>query len=221
MPDIVVPSGWREKLEEIVGGRRQSWVVAGLVAALVLGALALSGRDAPARVAPPATAGAAAGPATPSASPSAGAPAGSIFVHVAGAVRAPGLYELPLGARVADAIDAAGGPRPKADLDLLNLAEPLVDGAKIDVLQRGQAPAPAALASAPGPAGAGASGAVVNVNSADQAALESIPGIGPAKAAAILDYRSQIGRFDSFEQLLEVPGIGPATLESIRPYIVL
>jgi competence protein ComEA len=118
---------------------------------------------------------------------------------------------------VADAIEAAGGATRRADLDLLNLAEPLVDGYKVGVLERGaESPAPPSAPAAPG-----APGGAVALNSADQAALETIPGIGPVTAAAILAYRDEAGPFSSVEQLLEVSGIGPATLESVRPYVTL
>ena len=138
-----------------------------------------------------------------------------IVVHVAGAVRSPGVYELAPGARVADAIEAAGGARPRADLSLLNLAELVRDGMQILVGARGTAAAPAAQpVSSPG-------APIVDLNAADQAALETIPGIGPVKAAAILGHRSEIGAFTSFDELLEVTGIGPATFESIRPYIAI
>jgi competence protein ComEA len=183
MGEIVVGGTWRERLEALAGKRRDAWIVALVVTAVVLGALVLWRRGNEARVAPPAivhteaTAGA-----TPSAAPLGGP--GSLLVHVAGAVRRPGLYELPAGARVADAIDAARGPQRRAELDALTLAEALVDGQKVE-------------------------------------ALESIPGIGPVTAAAILELRAQIGSFTSIEQLIDVSGIGPATLESIRPYVTV
>jgi competence protein ComEA len=138
---------------------------------------------------------------------------------VAGAVRRPGLYKVASDARVADAVRAAGGPTPRADLDALNLAEPLVDGTKIDVLQRGEV-APPGAGVTPAPEGA-APAALIPLNSADQAALESIPEVGPVTALAILEYRTEIGGFSSIDQLLEVSGIGPATLEAIRPYVTL
>jgi competence protein ComEA len=112
---------------------------------------------------------------------------------------------------VADALDAAGGPLAKADLDTLNLAQVLVDGLKIDVVRLGEA----AVAEGPSP------GSTVSINSADETTLEGVPGIGPVKAAAIVEYRDSIGTFASLEELLEVSGIGPATLESIRPYLSL
>jgi competence protein ComEA len=125
---------------------------------------------------------------------------------------------------VADAIDAAGGARSPGALDQLNLAEPLVDGQKIQVLGRGAAVPPTAGgttgSTVPGSSPAGAA-PLVSLNSADQAALETIPGVGPVTATAILDFRAQVGSFSSIDQLLDVSGIGPATLESIRPYVTL
>jgi competence protein ComEA len=133
---------------------------------------------------------------------------------VAGAVRRPGLYEFPAGARVADAVETAGGPARRADLDALNLAALLIDGSKIDVPVTGETATLPTASAAPSPA-------TVALNSADQAALETVPGIGPVTALAIIDERDRLGGFDSIEQLLEVDGIGPSTLESIRPYLIL
>jgi competence protein ComEA len=209
--DIVVDRSLRDRLQELAGGRREAWLVAAVVVTIVGSALALLGRGAGARIAPPAQEPV---PAFPSAAPS---PTAVLFVDVSGAVRAPGLYSLPAGARVADAISAAGGARPRADLSALNLAELLVDGTKIDVPVQGRIGSPAA---AP-PGAASPSSATVSLNSADQAALETIPGIGPVTATAILGYRQQIGSFESIDQLLDVDGIGPATLEAIRPYVSL
>jgi competence protein ComEA len=198
------------------------WAIAAVVGIVVIVALLLWKRSAPAAVvAPPAEAPAAEGPAAVAPAPveSSSAP---IFVHVAGAVRRPGLYELAPGARVADAIDAANGPLRRADVDALNLAEVLTDGVQVYVARRGETPP--AESSATASVGGGASPAapgVVDVNTADQAALEAIPGIGPVKAAAILQHRDEIGSFDSVEQLLDVTGIGPATLEAIRPYVAV
>ncbi|HYY45180.1 MAG TPA: helix-hairpin-helix domain-containing protein, partial [Actinomycetota bacterium] len=126
------------------------------------------------------------------------------------------------GARVANAIRRAGGPTRRADLDALNLAETLADGAKVLVPPKGAQPVAApspgmpGFSAAPSPGGVGAQ---IDLNTADQAALEAIPGIGPVKAQAILAYREEIGTFTSVEQLLEVDGIGPATLESVRSYV--
>jgi competence protein ComEA len=178
-------------------------------------------RGAPAVIAPPAQApteaqAGALGGATP-------ASTGVVLVHVAGAVRRPGLYELAAGARVADAIDSAGGPRRSADLDPINLAQVVSDAMKVEVPRRGEAvTAPSIPGATPSlSAGETQASGVVSLNSADLTALESIPGIGPVKAGAILQYREEVGGFSSVEELLDVTGIGPATLESIRPYVTL
>ncbi|MGI8520364.1 MAG: helix-hairpin-helix domain-containing protein [Actinomycetota bacterium] len=215
--EIIVESGWRERLEAFAGRRRDSWVlIAVMVGAVVLG-LVLWARGAPTTVAPPARS--TAQQRDPVGAAIAPSPEPVLLVHVAGAVHRPGLYEMPAGARVADAVKAARGPTERSDLDALNLAEPLQDGLKIDVPRRGEAvaaaPAPQPGASAAGPA------VPVNLNVADQAALETIPEIGPVTAAAILEYRTQVGSFSSVEELLEVSGVGPATLEAMRPYVTV
>lgn len=206
MREIVIDQGWRDRAREIVIRRKDQWPLVALVAGVALVALLWSGRTPPARIAPPATA-----PAV-QASPS---PAEVVLVHVAGAVRRPGLYEFPSGARVADAVESAGGPRRRADLDALNLAEVLVDGTRIEVVRVGESP----VATAAGTSAAGSG--LISLNTADQALLETIPGIGPVTAAAILGFREEIGGFDSLEQLLEVDGIGPATFGSIRDHLTL
>lgn len=139
---------------------------------------------------------------------------GTIVVHVAGAVRRPGVYELAPGARIGDAIHAAGGALGSADTASVNFAAPAVDGAQILLAER--SPRPGTLPP-PSPSAAGQ----VNLNTADQAALESIPGVGPVTASAILGYRSEVGAFTSLDQLLDVDGIGPATIDSLRPYVTL
>lgn len=217
--EIVVEEGWREKLQDLAARRKQSWPLLLLVGGATVAALAIGGRESSAQIAPPAQ------PA-PQVAPTitVGPAAGVIYVHVAGAVRQPGLYEFPAGARVADAIESAGGPAAKADLDALNLAELLVDGTKVDVVRRGEL-APAAGAGVASGVSASASPssspAAIPLNSADQVALETIPGIGPVTAGAILKHRDEIGGFQSLEQLLDVDGIGPATFESIRSYVTL
>lgn len=209
MEPLEIPGSLLDRLRSQIGTRREVWVLAALVGALTLGGLALWSRGAPARIAPPAVE-------EPAPGPSAMPETAGVVVHVAGKVRHPGLYTLPVGTRVADAIEVAGGPRPGADLDLLNLAEPLVDGMKIEVLGAGAAPG----VSSPTPAASGAP-APINVNTADQMTLEQIPGIGPVKAAAIISHRDSSGPFGAVEDLLDVTGIGPATLESIRPYVAV
>lgn len=145
-------------------------------------------------------------------------PATSVLVHVAGAVVRPGVYELPAGARVADAIAAAGGAAADGDPDLVNLAAPVVDGQRLSVPRIGDTvapdPGPASTASA-APAGP------IDVNSAGPAELETLPGIGPATAAAIVRHREQNGPFPSVDALLDVPGIGPAKLDAFRSLVTV
>lgn len=212
VPDIVISNSWRDRVEDLLGDRRDALLTAAVLVGTVVVATLFWMRGAPPKIAPPARP---TGAPIAAASPTAVAE-GTLFVHVAGAVRRPGLYELPEGARVADAIEAAGGARSGADLGLLNLAESLVDGAKVDVLKRGDQPAAASVDAA---SSGGTS--VINVNTADTIALETIPGIGPVTAAAIITYRESSGPFESVEDLLDVEGIGPATLESLRPYVTV
>jgi competence protein ComEA len=135
-------------------------------------------------------------------------------------VKRAGIFELEPGARVADALELAV-TRPNADLNALNLAELVVDGAKIDVPRRGEAVESAAGTSPSTSTSTETTSAVVNVNTADEALLDTIPEVGPATAQAIIEYRTQIGSFTSVEQLIDVTGIGPATLEAMRPFVTV
>jgi competence protein ComEA len=166
-------------------------------------------------VATPSTA-AVAGGSTPSPSATSG-----IVVDVAGKVRRPGIATLPAGARVVDALKAAGGARRGTRLGSLNLARVLTDGEQIVV----GVPAPpglaASAASAPTSGAAGAPVALVNINTASQTELEELPQVGPVTAQSILDFRAENGTFTSVDQLLEVSGIGDATLAKIAPYVTL
>lgn len=182
------------------------------------------------------TAGAASGP-SPSAGASAGAApsapgAGRVVVHVLGAVRRSGVVELPASSRVGDALERAGGATDDADLDRLNLARVLTDGERLYVPRVGQQEVPEALGpvadgAAAGPtAGAGGSGgtagtgvegaAVVDLNTADQTALETLPGIGPGLAGRIIAWRDEHGRFTAVEDLLDVSGIGDVRFAELR-----
>ena len=220
MPDIILASTWRDKLEALAGRRQQRALLLVVVLGAVVAGVALWSRGAPATVAPPALPAARSSPPERGGGGAGPRPAeGTLLVHVAGAVRRPGLYEMDSDARVADAVRAAGGPTRRAELDALNLAEPLVDGIKIEVVRRGEVAASSAGVT-PAPGGV-APAALIPLNTADQAALESIPEVGPVTALAILEYRAEIGKFSSIDQLLEVSGIGPATLEAIRPYVTL
>ena len=157
-------------------------------------------------------------PGTPGTSGASGsASAGEeLVVDVAGMVRRPGIAVLPAGSRVVDALEAAGGARRGVDLTALNLARPVVDGEQILV---GVAPAAgvAGTLAAPGPEGS----TLVNLNTADQAALDTLPGVGPVTADAILSWRDTNGAFTSVDELLEVDGIGEATLADLAPLVTL
>lgn len=144
---------------------------------------------------------------------------GEVIVHVAGAVEAPGVYTLPGGSRVADAVDVAGGPSRKAVLHGLNLARPLTDGEQILVPDR-TAAAASPPSNQPGgaPAAAPAS-AKVNLNQADAATLETLPNIGPVLAQRIIEHRDSVGGFTSVGQLREVTGIGEKTFQAIAEMV--
>jgi competence protein ComEA len=138
-----------------------------------------------------------------------------VLVHVGGEVRHPGLVALPTGARVVDAVTAAGGPTGAADQGALNLAAKVADGAQVVVPKRGAKPT---VSAAPGGA-TGAGGTPVSLGSATLEQLETLPRIGPALAARILAYRDAHGGFSSVDELGEVGGIGPKTLEGLRPLV--
>jgi competence protein ComEA len=144
-------------------------------------------------------------------------PASELVVHVAGAVVRPGLYRLPDGSRIDDAIAEAGGAKPKAALDLVNLAAPVADGQQIVVPLRGADPGSADAAGT----GVPAPTAKVHLNSATLEQLDTLPGIGPITAQQILDYRSANGAFQTIDELDGVPGIGPARLAQLRPLVEL
>ncbi|WP_419203508.1 helix-hairpin-helix domain-containing protein [Paenarthrobacter nitroguajacolicus] len=171
-----------------------------------------------------------AGPALPdpSESPVTGAPSAkkTVLVHVAGAVQKPGVVSLPEGSRVFQAIEAAGGVGPSADLSGLNLAEVLSDGVKIQVPLVGEVPA-AASPRTDGPAGAGgnagpASGdAKVNINTASLEELGTLPRVGPVTAQGIIDWRKEHGPFASVDELDAVEGIGPKLMESLKDLVTV
>ena len=178
--------------------------------------VAVQATPAPAVTSPGApVSGVAGAPASASASPSV------LIVDVAGWVRKPGVYEFAEGDRVIDAIDAAGGPRPGADLASLNLAAPLADGTQILVAKEGAAPVGADGTPLPSGEGATGGGTLINVNTASATDLEELPGVGEVISAAIVDYRTQNGPFTSVDQLEDVSGIGPSTLENIRDLVTV
>ena len=148
--------------------------------------------------------------ASPSAPASAGDRADDVVVYVSGAVASPGVLTLPASSRVIDAITAAGGATPEADLESINLARILVDGEQIRVAVVGETPPAASEAGTP-------AGTCVRLTTATEAELQTLPGIGPALAQRIISYRATHPRLSSVEELDDVPGIGPSLIEKIRP----
>ena len=171
-------------------------------------------------------------------------PAQGVIVHVTGHVKDPGIVRLGAGARVFDALAQAGGATKKADLSQVNLARPLTDGEQVYIPARGEPGASGGAPPAPGspavpgtsgavgnplvpaspavpgsPAGTASGGALIDLNSADAQALQTLPGIGPVLADRIVAHRSDQGPFSSVEQLLEVSGIGPAIMGRIKDLV--
>lgn len=158
---------------------------------------------------------------SPNGEPSVREPARASIVHVAGAVRRPGVYRLGAGARVRDAVRRAGGATGRGDVNAINLAALVQDGVQIVVPRRvaaGAAAAPVAAGAVPGSA---APAAPVNLNTASAEELQTLDGVGPATAADILEYRTQHGGFRSVEDLDQVSGIGPKTMEALRDKVVV
>lgn len=129
----------------------------------------------------------------------------SLVVHVSGAVNEPGVYSLPDGSRVQDAIDAAGGPLEEADIHRLNLAEILIDGKKVHVPSCREE--------------GSQKNSLVNINTATAKELETLPNIGPARAQKIIEYRETHGPFTSIEEITKVSTIGPKIFDSIKDLI--
>jgi competence protein ComEA len=143
-------------------------------------------------------------------------PPEQVVVDVVGAVRRPGLYELPGGSRVDDAVRKAGGAKPRAALEQVNLAAPVADGAQIVVPVRARPGSPTAE-----PLPDAAPATPVHLNTATLEELDGLPGVGPVTAQRILDYRQEHGAFRSVDELDAVPGIGPARLEQLRELVQL
>lgn len=137
-------------------------------------------------------------------------------VHVSGAVVQPGVISLPAGSIVAEAIEAAGGATSMAQLGALNLAAAVADGERLVVPAAEAEPRFEAGSSAPAPP---SDSALIPLNSATAAELDLLPGIGPSLADAIVEYRQAHGPFQAVDQLLDVPGIGPAKLAAIRDLV--
>lgn len=208
------------------GGTRGASLVFGGAAVLVV--LAIGTWIRAGRAHDPATAGPPLATATPSAIATAGSsPAGSasastsapqtVVVDVAGKVRHPGVYRLPAGARVEDALRAAGGARPNVDLNRLNLAAVVVDGEQIPVGIRAAVGAPAGGGGGDPSAASGP----VDLNTATLEQLETLPGVGPVLGQRILDWRDQHSGFTSIDQLDDVPGIGTTRLSELTPLVTV
>jgi competence protein ComEA len=143
-------------------------------------------------------------------------PPPALVVDVAGAVRRPGLYRLPHGSRVADAVTKAGGASPKAAMDGVNLAAPVADGEQVVVPSRTAAGAPVA----PGASAPATMSGPVSLSTATAEQLDALPGIGPVTAQKIVDYRTAHGAFHSVDELDAISGIGPAKLDQLRGLVV-
>ena len=238
LPDSSQRGGWVARLRADPG--RAGAIALAMVAALaVLVTIFTLVRDKPAPVMsaklPPVEKASTASP-TSSASPAAGEPPGSyrpVVVSVVGLVRTPGLVTLAPGARIADALQAAGGAVDGADTIGLNMARPLGDGEQIVVglapisgqptalgssLTSGAAPMPGAPAPVSGSVKPKA-GEVLDLNTATVEQLDTLPGVGPVTAAAIVAWRQANGKFTSVDQLADVDGIGPARLEKLRALV--
>jgi competence protein ComEA len=148
-------------------------------------------------------------------------PDAGVVVHVAGAVHDAGVHRLDPGARVVDAVLAAGGLHPDADESRVNLASPVSDGERVYVPHLGEDTPPSPVAGSAGTAApeAADADAPVDLNRATAQELESLPGVGPATATAILEHRARVGAFTSVDQLIDVRGIGPAKLEQLLPRV--
>ena len=159
-----------------------------------------------------------------------------LAVYVCGAVRRAGVYHLPAGSRVVDAVDRAGGLGNDADPEAINLATPLVDGMKIDVLKKGALPqfssSPLGVAEVPRSAGrhraSGRSsshklsaGQTLDINTAGESELVQLPGVGPSLARRIVEYRQSNGPFQTLDDLENVSGIGPSKLAKMEPFLTL
>lgn len=188
--------------------------VAGVVLIALLGAVVLvrSSQSVNSPVAPQASVGP--GPSSTTTT------APGVVIDVGGAVRQPGVYRLALGSRVVDALEVAGGPAEDIDLDQINLASTINDGQRVWFTRKGEVPPGGFAGSSPASGVTGTSGPI-DLNTATLEQLDSLSGIGPATAKAIIERRNELGRFRSVDDLLTVKGIGPTKLESIRSGVVV
>jgi competence protein ComEA len=216
----------RERLDALSRGELAGLIV---VVGLTLGGIGLwYSRSLPKPVAiaatpAPAVAASSSASSAPAVAVVSGAPSATpsvVIVDVTGCVRRPGVYRFRPGDRVIDAIRRAGGPRAGADLTALNLAAPLADGTQILVPKEGEAIPPSGSSSGSG-AGTGGATGPININTATEPELETLTGVGPVTAAAIIQYRTDHGPFATVDDLLDVSGIGPVTLEELRPQVTV
>ncbi len=235
---------WAERIRTVLSERRPWFVAGGVIVAVVSAVLLLRSPSGPAEVTLP-RAGTEPAGVTVAAAPSGGATggavdgtasttvprsgssvdSGTVVVHVAGAVAAPGLVTLPSGSRVADAVALAGGLRADADGDRINLAAPVSDGVRVFIPVVGQPDPPVAVAVTGGPAESAAATPSptqpLDLNTATAEQLEALPGVGPSTAAAIVAYRTEHGQFRSVDELQEVRGIGPAKFEAVESSVTV
>lgn len=224
---------WGDLWERVLGDRRRLTAIGALVLVLVGAGVAgyalLRTPPAPAvELGLPfaGTGGGAAGSASSTTSTTAPA---SVVVHAAGAVVVPGVHSVPAGSRVADVLAAAGGPTADADLDRVNLAAPVGDGERVWFPRVGEEAPPVPVAGGGGAGGGGAGGGgasgaatgPIDLNTATAEQLDSLPGIGPSIAAAIIEHRDRNGPFASVDELLDVPGIGDAKLAQVRDLVTV
>jgi len=214
----------RERIERKLSGLdRRELVGLAVVAVLIVGGAAFwYVRSLPSRVSIATSYAPGPSRAGPVAGPIPSPPGPEIVVDVAGWVRHPGVYRFHEGDRVIDAIEAAGGARPRADLTSINLAAKLVDGQQIVVYRVGQAGPPPGSTSGGAASGSGSGpGELVNLNTATLDEIEGLPGIGPVLGQKILDYRTQHGPFRTVEDLMNVSGIGDKRFADLKPHVTV
>jgi competence protein ComEA len=244
-PFVLGSAGWRARLERLLDGVARQRVAIALLAILALAAAGFLWYGAQPRAAEPPLASAPADAAGTAALPRAGAStsagataasgapgAGTIAVDVVGRVRRPGLVQLPAGSRVVDAVEAAGGVAPGAQLEAVNLARRLIDGEQIRIPREGEPLAPGVGAPSAGSgaggagAGSGASGgpaqpgAPLDLNTATAEQLDTLPGVGEVTAGQIIAYRNA-HPFTSVDDLRQVPGIGDRRFELLKDLVTV